>query len=337
MFPCIPTDIEDVLEDISIAYDKGFRFVHLHARNPTTGQQFSDLTYNATLFAEARRRNPGISVGGATSRKGEVELQIAQQINRLLKRKGSGSLSGRELARIEAWFRGVAIEAMPDRVTTFTPPEIRITNSVSDADLTETIKGYSDVTKRQWNRPEVMRVYYQLLRARCEELGVGEELELTTEAAFPVIERIAADPELGLPKHVFVLFLFGYSARLPIDRRRFDQAIEWVLNLERSADVKAHITVGTAISPHLAAETQRARNVPLPLGKHDIREVFEWAVECERVESFRAGLEDTPEMWGRQISNSELATHLRELCDEYGVGVITDADDVRRMLHLKRS
>jgi hypothetical protein len=330
-FPSIPTEIDDVLLDTNRAYDLGFRFFHHHARNPETGLQFSNLKYNEILFRETKRNNPGALVGGATSRKGEVELQIDQRARHLRKRCG-GQISLADLARIEVAVRAAAVEARPDRITTFTPTELKLTNCISEEDLAETAKGYSELTRREWSNPEVMRQYYRALRSRCVELGVAEELELTTDLAFPVIERIADDPTLGLPRNLFVLFLFGYSSRLPINRSCFDRALAWVDSLESRAGIRIHVTVGAAIPPHLAVETERRRNQALPQGKHDIREVFEWVAESKRVDSFRVGLEDVPVMWGRPTNNIELAIHARELCSEFGIEVAINPDEVRRLL-----
>ena len=44
----------------------------------------------------------------------------------------------------------------------------------------------------------------------------------------------------------------------------------------------------------------------------------------ERVHSFRVGLEDVPQLYGRHVTNLELAMHARELCEEYGVGIALD-------------
>jgi uncharacterized protein (DUF849 family) len=318
-----------VIDDATQAYDYGIRFFHVHARNPQTGLQFADLQYYRAVFEGIRSRNPGALVGGATSRKAEVERQIAQEIRRMVSRTHLQEISAKQLGRIEMTVRAVAVEARPDRITTFTPPEIRITGTVSDADYNETVKGYSELTRRSWNRPDVMRWYYWFLRQRCIQLGVGEELEITTDAAFPVIEQLSLDPSLGLPKDLFVLFLFGYSNRLPIERRQFDKAMNWVTQIERRAGVNAHVTVGAAIAPHAAARKARGRNQSLEVGTHDYREVFEWVVQDPRVDSFRVGLEDVPELYGCHQSNTDLAKHAAELCDEYGVRVMTDPYEIR--------
>jgi uncharacterized protein (DUF849 family) len=55
------------------------------------------------------------------------------------------------------------------------------------------------------------------------------------------------------------------------------------------------------------------------------------------VESFRVGLEDVPELYGRQPTNVELALHARELCDEYGVRIITNPDEVRARFGMSKT
>src|SRR5207253_7838617 len=123
------------------------------------------------------------------------------------------------------------------------------------------------------------------------------------------------------PKNLYILFLFGYSARLPIDRHQYERAMHWVAELERRAGLRAHVTVGAAIVPRSAALKHRRRGTALAAGTHDYREVFEMIADDDRVESFRIGLEDVPELFGHQTTNTELAAHARELCDEYGVRV----------------
>jgi uncharacterized protein (DUF849 family) len=333
LYPSIPTDPHDVLTDSAAAFDLGFRRFHLHARNPDTGRQYASGHWYDAVFRGIRAQNPGAVVGGATSRKGDVELQIAQRVGRA-QRQRAASLSVTELARIESSVRGIALEAQPDWITTFTPPEIKMAQTVGDDEYREIAAGYSEVTRTQWTRPEVMRAYYRNLRQQCHVLDVGEELELTTEVALPVVERMADDPTLGLPRNVLILFLFGYSARLPIARTQYDRALNWVERLERQAGVNAHVTVGCAIAPNAAARVRRRRREDLPAGLHDIREVFEWAAHDERVDSFRVGLEDVVELYGTKVTNLDLAQHTRELCDEYGVRVETDPDKVRARFSL---
>lgn len=72
----MPVTPEEIESDASSCYFHGARFIHVHARNPKTGEQFADLGYYKNITKRIRKECPGSIISYPTSRKGEVEGQI---------------------------------------------------------------------------------------------------------------------------------------------------------------------------------------------------------------------------------------------------------------------
>lgn len=333
-YPAVPIAPTQVVADTIACFREGARFFHVHARNPLTGVQFANLDWYREVLNRARTViHPRLPFGVATSRKGdEVEATIAQMVETARRRHG-GLASVEDMVEGEL-ARAIGIHSGPDTVTSFTAPEILAARrALPTAGIDASLASYSPHVR--WKDPLVVRGYYRRLRALANRLRVRQELEITTAEAFPVIEDIASDPSLGIDHRLHVVFLFGFSARLPIVRTTYERALDWVEQLRHTTGADARISVGAVIPPHRAA---RHPGVPAPGASesagNDYQQVLSWVLEDDRVNAFRVGLEDTPVLYGEHRSNAWLVRHVRMLTEAAGVAIETDVPAVRTRLGL---
>jgi hypothetical protein len=141
----------------------------------------------------------------------------------------------------------------PDTITTFTTPEIRLAGQAGEADIKAATTNYSGEVHARWTNPELMQLYYRQLRGLLRRFGVGEEVEITTMGAFDVVETAAVDPTLGMSPTAHFVLLFGFSARLPIVRSVFDEAMQRVRRFTLRTGIHPIVTVGAVIRPKKAA------------------------------------------------------------------------------------
>lgn len=332
--PSVPITLEQVVNDAESCFAEGARALHYHARN-RAGFQTSDSRIYGQVRELLRERLPGVPVGFASSRKGDVETVILRTLIRLNAENPTRADSFQNLLAAELVRIG-GLDAHPDSFTVFTPPEILLCGEIAHEDRAVAFETYSELTKTSWRDPELMRAYFRHLTMRTRSLGVTEEFEITTTKSFDVVERIAEDPTLGLPHVVRFILLPGFSAKFPIQKTTIEQAISRCVAIGERFGVRTHITVGAAISPRLAHPgTVRKKSEALIAGKHDLREVAECIADDPRVDSFRAGIEDTPVMFGCPLSNPELISHARETLESLGVAIELDLAEVRRRFEME--
>lgn len=334
-YPNIPVTPEAVIRDAKQCFDAGARVFHVHARNPKTGQQFANLDYYKDVKAGIRRQLGDVPLIFPTSRKGEVEFQIEDELRRVQSPVDSYAEDVARRAEAEL-LRGISLYAEPDRITTFTAPDILIGGRAYQEDYAAATASYSDSTRTSWKDPAVARAYYRALTRRTRERGISEEIEVSTWGAFDVLEGIGKDPTLSFPPVLSIVLLPGFSARLPISKEALDGAMERVDRLAALTGSTISVTVAAVIPPPLAySGPGRRAGDSLPAGKHDYREVIEWIAEDPRVASFRVGLEDTPELFGEKLTNAGLVDHARRVFDELGIMTELNVSAVRRTIGLE--
>ena len=74
MTPHVPVQPEDIIQQVSEAAELGVNMVHLHARDPETGEP----TYKKEIYAEIisgiRKTNKDIVLGVSTSGRNSIEI-----------------------------------------------------------------------------------------------------------------------------------------------------------------------------------------------------------------------------------------------------------------------
>ncbi len=102
--PYLPISAEEVGEESKRAYDAGASVVHLHARNPETGEPTSDLEVFRAYLAAVRRRCPiitQITTGGGATTLGlgpEARLKAVEELKPDSASLNAGSMNfGRKL------------------------------------------------------------------------------------------------------------------------------------------------------------------------------------------------------------------------------------------------
>jgi uncharacterized protein (DUF849 family) len=326
----IPVTPRAVVDDVRESYLAGAGFCHIHALNPMTGVQFADVDWYREVREGIRHTvHRDLAVGFPTSRKGEVDAQIRDALKVSRHRADRSSF---ELTVSAELLRTVAIHARPDSITSFTAPEILAARRTLGRNAIEaSLASYG--THVRWQDAGVVREYYRRLRRLANERGVRQELEITTSAAFTAIEDIAEDPTMGLDDVVHVVFLLGFSSRLPITRASYDDSLAWLDALRRRTGVQASVSVGVVIPPRAAGSQSELADENSGPG-HPYRNVLEWVREDDRVDAFRVGLEDTPVLYGQHRTNAWLVHHVRELAESSGIVVETDPRAARARLRL---
>jgi len=317
----MPITPEQVEADAVEAYDAGARFIHVHARNPKTGEQFADLEWYQDVTERLHTRCPGAVISYPTSRKGEVQDQIESALAELAARQGNPP-NTTQRALIEAQIRAVALEARPDTLTSFTVPEVRMFGTPKNTKGVEEVPGWTDTN--------VMQAYYKNVIGKARQLGVKQEIEITTLSQFEAVQQLVDKPSFGLEGPVHIVILPGFSAGFPITRQAYETALRQIDIFRERSGLPVTVTCGIAIRPE---DARNYANFSEP-GKHDYKEVLEWIAEDNRVDVFRAGVEDTPVLYGDHTSNGGLIRHIAGLCRKKGIKVETDIETVRRQFGL---
>lgn len=334
LYTKMPLTPEQVAEDAKRSFNEGARAIHYHARDPQSGLQCADVELYRRVRELLNRCISDVPISFASSRKGRVETDIQRELMRLNARSPHRENSPENLLQAELVRLG-GLEANPDSFTSFSPPEILMMGEIAHPDRIVALESYSELTRRSWRDPLVMQSYYRYLVGRARSNGIQEEMEITTAKSFSVVEQIAADPSLGLPSELRIVILLGFSAHLPITKAAYEDAVSRALAIGQSAGVRVHITVGAAIHPNAAHPgPERRPGEPLPPGKHDLMEVIELVANDPRIESFRAGIEDSPVMYGEQKSNAQLIRHARSVFESLGVEIELDVAETRRIFAL---
>ena len=318
----MPITPEQVTQDVRGSYTYGARFFHVHARNPQTGAQWANLDWYDKVAQGIREIDPNVVISFPTSRKMEVGKGIEDRL-KLLEMIQKNSPGRVDRAYAEFKVRGVAVEAHPDTLTTFTVPEVTMLGNLKNRLGVEETPGWTD--------PEVMKLYYEFLIQRTKELGVMQEIEITTMGQFDVLKRMAESGKYHMDAPMHFVVLLGFSDGLPIDKKTYEVALKEIEDLRKGVEHPAVITVGAVIPPQKAKKESSIRFEP---GKHDYHEVMQWVTDDHRVGLFRVGLEDTPELYGKQRKNAELVAHAAEFFDKKGVEIVTDAHVLREAFGL---
>jgi 3-keto-5-aminohexanoate cleavage enzyme len=102
--PYLPITAEEVAEETRRSYDAGASVVHLHARNPETGEPTSDLDVFRSYLEEIKKRCPiitQITTGGGATTLGlgpEARLRAVEELKPDLASLNAGSMNfGRKL------------------------------------------------------------------------------------------------------------------------------------------------------------------------------------------------------------------------------------------------
>ena len=320
--PGMPITPEEAIADAEKAYAAGARLIHMHARNPETGVQYADPEWYQRVADGIRLNCPGALISFPTSRKGEVGTGIDHIIERLPSIKDREKDIERR-ADIEMEIRASGMEARPDTLTTFTVPEMKILGKPKDS------KGVEDVPG--WTDPEVMQAYFKKVNKRARELGIMQEIEITTMGEFEVLKQLAErKDEFGLKGPLHIVLILGFSNGLPINRETYDEALKHIEELREKTGFAITVSCGAVIRPSEAAKNLGKRGD----GEHDYPEVMNWVAEDDRVDAFRVGMEDSPFMHGKPWTNTDMVDHAREFFAAKEIPIETTPSKVRRAFNL---
>jgi uncharacterized protein (DUF849 family) len=324
-FSSIPVTPSQAAEQALESVEQGAVYVHTHSREPKSGEQFADPEFFRFVHEELTKRAPQVEKSAANSRKGLVGNQVLSSIAALRLRNSkitTDQLIGCEL------IRAVGMDTGPDMMTAFTALESKLgagweNGSAVETYTSESIKGYTD--------PGFIAAYYEAVSAMYSQRRIVPEYEVTTMSALWTVESLIR--RHLVPKHPHFIFLFGFSARLPIAKEVFDLCMSHVRYLKATYDVDPSVSVGAVIQPRFAASKRREMSQQIENGKHDYLELLEWAMHDETVDCVRVGLEDTPFHFGHEATNAELVALVREECGIRGVQTLFTGTEIRKLFH----
>ena len=325
-YPFIPVTAEQAVNDAQDAFEQGARYCHFHAREPRSGDQFVDHEWFWNVRHGMSQKVPRAAISFASSRKGLVAGQIQSAV--AAAGLTDGELSVDRLVEIEL-IRAIGMKSNPDLMTIFTALETKL-NSRDEGDSQAAADSYQTSMTRGYTDPALISAYYQKVQKLYETRGIIPEYEITTMGALWTLESLIRAKRVP-PKPHFV-FLFGFSARLPIARHVFDLCMEFMRYLRSQYPIRPVVSVGAVIQPHLAATTPRRMFEPLQPGKHDYLELLEWACSDDMVDAVRVGLEDTPVHFGEHVRNADFVRLVRTECENAGVEITYDPDLVHQLL-----
>ena len=211
---------QNIAEAIQV-YQLGARYMHFHARNPNTGEQFADSRWYQEVCQGMRQHLPMAVISFGSSRHGREVLQAIQD-------RG-------EIAR------SCGLEAKPDYFTNFAAVEIAMFDSRDNRDLSDNL------------HPRNIQQHYRTVVHRMNELLVCQEVEITTyPKSLAALEKIKDNPNLGLLYPLNMVILLGFSSLLPISKQAYDEVVERSSKLLEGR--VGTITIGSVIRPHESTE-----------------------------------------------------------------------------------
>jgi uncharacterized protein (DUF849 family) len=330
-YPFIPVTAEQAVNDAQETFEQGARYCHFHAREPRSGDQFVDHEWFSNVRDGMARKVPQAVISFASSRKGLVAGQIQSAVAAAGLIHGELSIS--QAVELEL-IRAIGMNSNPDLMTIFTALETKL-NSRDESDSQAAAGSYQASATRGYTDPALISAYYQKVRGLYETRGIVPEYEITTMGAMWTLEGLIRANLV--PQEPHFVFLFGFSARLPIAQHVFDLCMEFVRYLRGQYSIHPVVSVGAVIQPHLAATTPRGMYEPLEPGKHDYLELLEWALHDDTVDAIRVGLEDTPVHFGHSVTNADLVRLVRRACENAGVEITYDPSLVHQVFHTRCS
>jgi uncharacterized protein (DUF849 family) len=321
--PNIPATAADAVRAALDAHAAGAGYVHVHARERRSGEQFVTLPFFAHVRAELARHAPGLAVSFASSRKGLVADQILSAV--AAARLKTPDLSIDQLVDLEL-LRAIAMDAGPDLMTILTAIDDLMNRAAAD-DAKAALDSYGSTATSGFTDPELVTAYHRRALRLYEARNIVPEYEVTTIGSLWTLEMLAR--RQWLPERPHLIFLFGFSARLPLTRPVFDLCMAFARYLRDRHAIQPAVSVGAVMRPQVVTIEPRELGGPLAAGKHDYLELLEWVLGDHTPDCIRVGLEDTPIHFGARVTNADLVALVRETCERAGTPAITDAARVR--------
>jgi len=337
----IPVTVNDIIFEAKESYDLGCRYFHIHARNPVTREQSTDMDWYRQCSLGIQEKCPGAIISYGTSRNGqEVQRAIAEQGEWARSQQAAMSLAeggahfSTLISAVDLQMLNSTGELVLSAKATPFSEEVHAAGSGS---------GYGQTSARtQFDNLK------QAIAAR-NETGLGHEVEWTQGDRSALLTRHAIDhPELqlGQPRgQLNIVVLFGFSPKLPIPKtyEAFRHVVKQAKQLEHDPvtgekiqDVA--ITVGAAVLPqHMKKNTLPLDIDPQQAAVVPLERIIAYAAQPDsNVDIVRCGLEDmsctigTNEIFipETNVGLVRFATHIAK---KYGAEVNTDTRQIAQM------
>lgn len=341
----MPIRSHEVLSQMQELHDVGVRSFHQHSFDEC-GIHACDPKFYTEISRGLREIDPQAMLSFASSlRRGQL-YRIYDQIARNFSTMGVNSYKQIDPQNPEhlgvfvdahlTRFEGSSVYPPPDTLTTITAFEYAVLSNPKN------MPHERQISRMMSGKDErVIKGYYEKHVEILKQNNVHHEIEVSTTHSFRAIKDHFEDPKnpekIGNPVHFVILF--GFSKELALNDENVQFALEEIENFkQRNPNHQVSTTFGAVIRPKQAA-AKRTDGLKTSIeGGLDYEDLVRLTLKHDHnnlVTTFRFGNEDTPAMYGEQVSDVDLAKDLAErIFPKYGITVEKDALALRKRHNL---
>lgn len=281
----IPIGMEAILAEIEGMYRSGVRYIHWHARNPTTREQSCDNGLYQEFGMRVRGRFPGIAISYGASRNGREIIEavaLKGEWERMSQAALLRSEGGADFVTIQAAAElmivvdlerqgYVRFDETNSSMVIRKPLETYVASKPMEVISIEANSTHGGANYGSNSASEQLRSFGRAITIRNVN-NLPQEVEWTQLPRSYMMTKFALDylrPSLGETGRLNITLLFGFSPKLPfpLTYEEFRKVVKLARSLEqRSVFPELHlsISVGAALLPQKADELV----CPLDVGPH---------------------------------------------------------------------
>jgi len=362
----IPVTVEEIVADAKAAYAEGARYFHIHARNPATREQFTDLDWYKECSLSIQKHCPGMVLSFGASRNGhEVREAIAKESEWVRIHQADIPIhqGGAHFTTLSAVAELVIIQDLKknghiffgSHNADFTKPlkDIKLSSDVEEL----SVETNSTLGAARYGSTSPKIQFETLKRAITARNthGLPHEIEWGQYLSNLALTKYTIehpDLRIGQPLgSLNIVLLFGFSPKLPFPhtygefKRVVDSAKKLGLDSatgEKNIDIT--ITVGAAVMPKCMAEHHISSDIGGDQRRmQPLERIAIYAAQPDsNVDILRAGMEDSPCLIDPSGSlaltdNKTLVSIAASTAREYGANIITSPFAVADMLRLPKN
>lgn len=349
----IPNDLRRLAAEIAEIHQAGCRYIHLHARDPETGEQTCDPTIYHLYGIIARQHAPDALLSFGASRNGpQVGATVANEGEWARVRQAAEPL-GRGGAHFVTTQAAIELQVARDMQR---QGYVAFDEETGDYRVLKDLSGYvpsrgaekidlgvhSTEGGRDYGASSAAVQHMtmrQVIRERLH-LGLPFEVEWIQNAASRFLTEYTVHtmvPGIAEAGRLNITILFGFSAKLPFPEsyEDFRRVVEHARAVGNDR-LKVSVTCGAAILPKRARLAMGVIDVGpmagMPGGPAE--RLIAWASQPDSgVDAVRVGLEDTPFMLSTTgdllpVDNPGLIAHAVTLLRQNRAELITSAESV---------
>jgi hypothetical protein len=363
----VPCSVEEVIDQSKQLLELGILYNHIHARNPETREQFTNIQWYKDCSRGIQKNCPNMLISFGGSRNGNEVIDAVAKFGEFERLKHTSLKlieGGSHFSTLHAAIELQIIVDMENKgFITFDSnnkpvfqkplqeytPEIKLEKLDFGINTTEGGSNYGE------SSPNLQFEYIKKAVSERNKAGLLHEVEWAQKNRSFALTKFCCDhPEIklgGQNNRINIAILFGLSPKLPFPQtyKEFKSVIDLAKSLEideiTGEKIRTiNITVGASVMPqHLKKNT-------LPL---DIAEVGKVISPLERLVCYsaqmdssvnvvRTGLEDMPALLNKKgeptpVTNIDLAKILVKSIKKYGASLVRNPIEAAAILGVKEN